>query len=114
MSEEQLVGNLSADRVWQQIETIVDEFPSRLAGTESAWRAAGFMHHQLSAAGVSAELMEYPGLVSFPGAASLEVLDPEQRSLPATVLAHSKPSGGPIEAELVDVGTGSWERCEQA
>src|SRR5438093_3303754 len=114
VSEQALLAELSADRTWQTIETIVDRFPSRLAGSEVAWHAAGFMHDQLRAGGVDAELMEYPGLVSFPGEASLEVLEPEQRRIPATVLAHSRPTGqAAVDAELVDVGGGSWERCEQ-
>ena len=115
MSEEQLLAELSADRAWQTIETIVDRFPSRLAGSESAWKAAGFMHDQLRAGGVAAELMEYPGLVSFPGQAQLDVVSPERRTIPATVLAHSAPTGPEwVDAELVDVGTGSWERCDAA
>jgi hypothetical protein len=115
MSEERLLSELSAERAWQTIETIIDRFPSRLAGSESAWNAGGFMHDQLRASGVSAELMEYPGLVSFPGQAHLEVVSPEPWTVPATVLAHSAPTGPEaIEAELVDTGTGSWERCEAA
>ena len=115
MSEERVLAELSADRAWQTIEVIVAQFPSRLAGTDSAWNAAGFMHDELRANGVAAELMEYPGLVSFPGRAELLVVDPEQRAIPATVLAHSAPTGSEwVEAELVDVGTGSWERCEEA
>ena len=115
MAEHHLLKELSADRAWDTIRVITEQFPSRLAGSDSAWRAAGFMHDQLREASVEAELMEYPGLVSFPGQASLEVLSPEERSIPATVLAHSTPTGAtPIEAELIDVGTGSWERCEEA
>ncbi len=115
MSEEQLLAELSADRAWQTIETIVHQFPSRLAGSDSAWNAAGFMHDQLRASGVTAELMEYPGLVSFPGRAQLEIVSPKQRTIPATILAHSAPTGPEwVEADLVDVNTGSWERCEAA
>jgi len=113
VSEERVLAELSAERAWQTIETIVEQFPSRLAGTDSAWNAAGFMHDQLRANRVAAEPMEYPGLVSFPGQAQLEVVSPERRTIPATVLAHSAPTGAEwIEAEVVDVGTGSWERCE--
>jgi hypothetical protein len=114
MSEERLLEALSADRAWETIRTIVDRFPSRLAGSDSAWQAAGFMHDGLRDAGAEAELMEYPGLVSFPGPATLEILAPEARSIQATVLAHSAPTGAaPVEADLVDAGTGSWERCAE-
>jgi len=114
MAEHDLLEELSADRAWDTIGVITEQFPSRLAGSDSAWRAAGFMHDQLREVGVDAELMEYPGLVSFPGEARLEILSPEMHSIPATVLGHSTSTGAaPIEAELVDVGVGSWERCEE-
>jgi len=115
MSEQDLLAELSAARAWETIATIVSQFPSRLAGSTTAWEAAGFMHQQLLANDVAAELMEYPGLVSFPGPASLEVVTPERRTIAATVLAHSAPTSPEgVEAELVDVDTGSRERCLEA
>ena len=44
MSEERLLGELSADQAWQTIEAVVEQFPSRLAGTDAAWNAAGDSH----------------------------------------------------------------------
>jgi len=114
MSEERLLAELSADRVWQSVTDIVEQFPSRLAGTEVAWSAAGYLYDQLRAEGIAAELMEYPGLVSFPGEGSLEVISPQPRTIPASVLGHSlsTPPGG-IEGDLVDAGRGTWDSCEQ-
>jgi len=114
MLEARLLSEVSTDRAWKTIEDIVYQFPSRLAGTESCWNAAGYVNEQLKAAGVQTELMEYPGLVSFTGKASLEILSPVQRTIPANVLHHSKPTLQPIEADLVDAGTGSWDQCEKA
>lgn len=114
MLEAKLLSEISTDRAWKTIEDIVYQFPSRLAGTDSCWNAAGYIHEQLKAAGVDAELMQYPGLVSFAGKATLEILSPVQRTIPANVLHHSKPTPEPIEAELVDAGTGSWDQCEKA
>ena len=60
--------------------------------------------------GVKSELMEYPGLVSFPEKATLEIISPEYRAIPANVLGHSVSTGTkPVEAELVDAGRGTWE-----
>src|SRR5512133_353897 len=115
MSEQQLLAELSADRAWKNIETIVNEFPSRLAGSDTCWQAAGFLDEQLRAAEVSSELMEYSGLVSFPERATLEVLAPEYRVIPANVLGHSVSTGTkPVEGELVDANRGTWDECERA
>ena len=102
MSEVRLLAELSVDRAWKNIETMVNQFPSRLAGSDACWQAAGFVDEQLRAAGVKSELMEYQGLVSFPGKATLEVISPEYRSIPANVLGHSVSTGTkPVEGELV-------------
>ncbi|HSR13552.1 MAG TPA: M28 family peptidase [Thermodesulfobacteriota bacterium] len=115
MSEDRVLAELSVDRAWKNIETMVNEFPSRLAGSEACWKAAGFADEQLRAAGVKSELMEYQGLVSFPGAATLEIISPEYRSIAVNVLGHSVPTGAkPIEGELVDADRGTWENCEKA
>ena len=112
MSEDRLLAELSADRAWKNIETMVNEFPSRLAGSDTCWQAAGFVDEQLRA-GAGSELMEYQGLVSFPERATLEVISPEYRVIPANVLGHSVSTGAkPVEAELVDAGRGTWENCE--
>ena len=115
MSENQLLAEVSADRAWKNIETMVNQFPSRLAGSDACWQAAGFVDEQLRAVGVKSELMEYQGLVSFPEKATLEIISPEYRSIPANVLGHSVATGAkPVEGELVDAGRGTWENCEDA
>jgi len=114
MSEEHLLSELSVDRAWKNIETIVNQFASRLAGSDICWQAAGFIDEQLRAVGVKSELMEYPGLVSFPEKATLEIISPEYRAIPAHVLGHSVSTGTrPVEGELVDAGRGTWESCEE-
>ena len=79
MSEDRLLAELSVDRAWKNIETMVNQFPSRLAGSDACWQAAGFVDEQLRAVGVKSELMEYQGLVSFPEKATLEIISPEYR-----------------------------------
>jgi hypothetical protein len=114
MSEDRLLAELSVDRAWKNIETMVNQFPSRLAGSTACWEAAGFVDEQLRAVGVKSELMEYQGLVSFPEKATLEILSPEYRAIPAHVLGHSVSTGTkPVEGELVDAGRGTWESCEE-
>jgi len=114
MSEDHLLAEVSVDRAWKNIETMVSQFPSRLAGSDACWQAAGFVDEQLRAVGVKSELMEYPGLVSFPQKATLEIISPEYRAIPANVLGHSVSTGTkPVEGELVDAGRGTWESCEE-
>jgi hypothetical protein len=114
MSEDRVLAELSVDRAWKNIEAIVNQFPSRLAGSPACWEAAGFVDEQLRAAGVKSELMEYQGLVSFPEKATLEIISPEYRVIPANVLGHSVSTGAkPVEGELVDAGRGTWENCEE-
>jgi hypothetical protein len=114
MSEDRLLAELSVDRAWKNIETMVNQFPSRLAGSAACWQAAGFVDEQLRAVGIKSELMEYRGLVSFPEKATLEIISPEYRAIPAHVLGHSVSTGTkPVEGELVDAGRGTWESCEE-
>ena len=74
MPEDKLLAEISTDRAWKNIETMVNQFPSRLAGSDACWQAAGFVNEQLKDVGVKSELMEYPGLVSFPERATLEII----------------------------------------
>ena len=114
MSEEHLLTEISVDRAWKIIETMANQFPSRLAGSDTCWQAAGFVDEQLRSFGVKSEMMNYPGLVSFPEKATLEVISPQYRSIPANVLGHSVSTGTkPVEGELVDAGRGTWESCEK-
>jgi hypothetical protein len=49
---------------------------------------------------------EFPGLVSFPEAARVRVLAPEEREIEANTLGHSASTDG-IEGELIYVGSGA-------
>ena len=114
MSEDKLLAEISADRAWKNIETMANQFPSRLAGSDACWQAAGFVNEQLQDVGVKSELMEYPGLVSFPERGTLEIISPGYRAIPAHVLGHSVSTGTkPVEGELVDTGRGTFESCEK-
>ncbi|MBI4641891.1 MAG: M28 family peptidase, partial [Candidatus Tectomicrobia bacterium] len=113
MPEEQILSELSVDRVRAHVEHITREIPSRLAGSENSARMARYSHEKLREAGLLATLYELPGLVSFPGPAELRVLSPEERAIAANTLGHSLttlPEG--ISGELVYVASGSFEDYE--
>lgn len=108
MSEADILASLSVDRVRADIERITTEIPSRLAGSANGRRMAEYSRDGLLAAGASAELHEFPGLVSFPERADLLVLAPREIAIEANTLGHSVatlPEG--LTGELIDTYTGS-------
>jgi hypothetical protein len=108
MSEQSILASLSVDRVRTDIERITTEIPSRLAGSANGRRMAEYSRDGLLAAGASAEMFEFPGLVSFPERADLLVLSPREITIEANTLGHSVatlPEG--LTGELIDTYTGS-------
>ena len=110
--ERDIVGD-----IWQSGEMrenhyyMADEIGSRFAGTESEKRAQEYMVAKLKEYGYGnarAEPFKYFGWKR--GPASLEVEEPYQREFPVISLAISP--GGEIEAEVIDLGTGSPEEFE--
>src|SRR5262245_16224065 len=106
MSLEAILGDLSVDRAWRDLERIAGEIPSRLAGSPNARRMAEYAHDALGRAGLESRLDEFPGLVSFPEEGLLRVLAPEGREIAANTLGHSASTDG-IEGEIVYVGSGA-------
>ena len=74
MSEERVVGAVSADEVRGHVERITTTIPSRLAGSENGRRMAEYSAAALTEAGVAARVFEMPGLVSFPEPAEMRVV----------------------------------------
>ncbi len=110
--ERDIVGD-----IWQSSEMrenhyyMADEIGSRFAGTESEKRAQEYMVAKLKEYGYGnarAEPFKYFGWKR--GPASLEVEEPYQREFPVISLAISP--WGEVEAEVIDLGTGSPEEFE--
>ncbi len=110
MSEDQILAELSADRVRAHVEHITETMPGRLAGSENAERMAAYSAAELEKAGVKAQLHTIPGLVSFPEDGRVLVTAPETREIEANSLGHSAdtPEGG-LAGEFVYVGSGGYE-----
>ncbi|HLT18549.1 MAG TPA: M28 family peptidase [Thermomicrobiales bacterium] len=106
MSFEDVLRELSAERTWAMIEQITSEIPSRLAGSENSRRMAEYSRDRFAEAGLEARLHEFRGLVSFPEAGGLWLLEPESREIEAHTLGHSASTDG-VEGELVYVGSGA-------
>ena len=110
--ERDIVGD-----IWQSGEMrenhyyMADEIGSRFAGTESEKIAQEYMVAKLKEYGYGnarAEPFKYFGWKR--GPASLEVIEPYQREFPVIALAISPK--GEVEAEVIDLGTGSPEEFE--
>lgn len=106
-----ILNELSIDRAWGHLEHITSAMPSRLAGSANSRRMAEYAYEQLQANGLSAQMHEFLGLVSFPEPAEVRVLAPEQYAIEAHTLGHSAVTAG-IEGELVYVGSGAESEYE--
>lgn len=104
--------------IWQSGEMrcnhyfMADEIGSRFAGTESEKRAQEYIVAKLKEYGYEnarAEPFTYFGWKR--GPAILEVTEPYQKNFPVISLAISP--GGEVEAEVIDLGTGSPEEFEE-
>ncbi|MGD2201524.1 MAG: M20/M25/M40 family metallo-hydrolase [Candidatus Bathyarchaeota archaeon] len=110
--EREIIGE-----IWQNKEMynnhyyMADELGSRFAGTESERKAILYMVKKLKEYGYEdahADPYKYYGWNR--GSANLEVLEPYEKEFPVISLAVSP--GGEVEAEVVDMGTGSPEEFE--
>jgi len=110
--EREIIGE-----IWQSSEMrenhfyMADEIGSRFAGTESEKRAIEHMVNKLKEYGYEnahADPFKYYGWTR--GPATLTVTEPYQKEFPVISLAISP--GGEVEAEIIDLGTGSPEEFE--
>lgn len=110
MSEQVVVSAVSADNVKAHVEKITSEIPSRLAGSPNGRRMAEYSAAALADVGVTAQIHELPGLVSFPEKGELRVIAPIEIAIEANTLGHSVPTlSDGISGELMDVASGAFE-----
>ncbi len=104
--DQQIVGDIYTNmEIWNNLETLCDEFGSRFGGTEGEKLAANFIKEKLESYGLSnVHLEELPYEGWRRGTVSLEILEPIQKSIPCITLPHSPPAD--FEAELVDLEDG--------
>jgi len=106
--------SVDVENIRRHVLSITENLPYRAAGSENGRKMAEYSAAQLRAAGAdSAELHELPALVSFPKAADFEIVSPSARSIIANTLGHSTETpDGPIEGELIYVGSGGYADYE--
>ncbi|MEM7331488.1 MAG: M28 family peptidase [Chloroflexota bacterium] len=105
-TDQQIVGDIYTNmEIWNNLETLCDEFGSRFGGTKGEKLAANFIKEKLESYGLSNVYLEeipYEGWRR--GTVSLEILEPIQKTIPCISLPHSPPAN--LEAELVDLEDG--------
>jgi hypothetical protein len=113
MSVMSVLEEVSADRVRAHVEEITTKIPSRLAGSDNAKRMAQYSAAALAKEGIAAQVLQMPGLVSFPEKAEMRVLAPIEIAIEANTLGHSLPTlADGIAGELLDVKSGAFHEYE--
>ena len=111
-AEKALIGDVwQNNEVHENMLVMADEIGSRFAGTPSEKEAQRYMVEKLKGYGYEdarAEPFKYYGWRR--GPVKLEMTAPAQREFTAISLAMSP--GGTVEAEVIDLGTGSPEEFE--
>lgn len=97
----------SSDRAFRHLLFLCDDLGSRFAGTPQERRAAEYIAEQLGEFGYEPVIETFEFIGWQRGTASLEVLSPLRRELPALALPYSPPAD--LTAELVSVGEGEAE-----
>lgn len=104
---EEVLQELSVERVMEDVRWLVENAPHRLSGTDDAEKAACYLADRLRGEGIDGVLDEVPGYLSIPGPAALDVLGPAPRSFEVRTFAHSGSTGeGGVEGELIHLGAG--------
>ncbi|MCI5687124.1 M28 family peptidase [Anaerovoracaceae bacterium 42-11] len=110
---EKLSAELSLDNIYENMNYLVDEVGERLSGSPQMRKATEFIESKLKEYGVEAHIDHFPMYQSYPKEASLTVLSPEKKEIPARPVCHIKstPAEG-ISGELVYLGSGTYEDYE--
>lgn len=113
MSENAVLAALSIDNVKRHVEHIVNQIPSRLAGSENGRCMAEYSCESLRSVGADANMISFSGLVSFPHEAQCRVIEPAEIAIQANTLGHSiNTLEEGLTGEVVYVGPGAFEHYQ--
>ena len=110
---EKLSSELSLDNIYENMDYLVNQVGERLSGTPEMRKATEFICGKLQEYGVSAHIDHFPMYQSYPKEASLTVLAPVNKEIPARPVCHirsTSPEG--IDGELIYLGSGTYEDYE--
>lgn len=80
---EKLSSELSLDNIYENMDYLVNQVGERLSGTPEMRKATEFICGKLQEYGVSAHIDHFPMYQSYPKEASLTVLAPVNKEIPA-------------------------------
>ena len=105
--DQQMVGDIyTSQEAMENLTVLCDEYGARFAGTPEEYEAANFIAACFKCYGLqNVELEAYPYAGWSRGTATLEVIEPIQRTLPCISLPYCP--AGDITTELVSAGYGS-------
>lgn len=110
---EKLAQELSLDNIYENMAYLVDEVGERLSGSPQMRMATEFIESKLKEYGVEAHIDHFPMYQSYPKEASLTVLAPEKKEIPARPVCHIKSTSAEgISGELVYLGSGTYADYE--
>lgn len=110
---EKLSSEMSLDNIYENMDYLVNQVGERLSGTPEMRKATEFICGKLQEYGVSAHIDHFPMYQSYPKEASLTVLAPVNKEIPARPVCHirsTSPEG--IDGELIYLGSGTYEDYE--
>jgi hypothetical protein len=110
---EKLAEELSLDRMYENMTYLVDEVGERLSGSPQMRKATEFICGKLKEYGVEAHIDHFPMYQSYPKEATLTLLAPEKKEIPARPVCHIKSTSAEgLSGELVYLGSGAYEDYE--
>jgi hypothetical protein len=101
-TERELLEAIDRERLWRDTEFLGAMY--RKSGSEEERRSVQYIVDQLRAEGIAVEVFELDAFLSYHHSASLEVLSPERRSIPAVARSYTEPAPEGVEVELVVAG----------
>jgi hypothetical protein len=109
MPEKDVIEEVSAERIRDDVEAIVRNIPHRAAGTANGKRMAEYSSAAMSKIGIEdVAIHELQAIVSFPEHAGCFVEAPVSLDLTANTLGHSTKTGpAGVRGEILDVGSGA-------
>src|SRR5262249_8650733 len=103
--EQALVDGVSTERLMEDVRFL--SALQRHSGTADERKAAEYVRDRLAAEGIDVTIHTFRSLLSHPPSAKLEILAPERFEVPTATRAFSISAPEGVEAELVDVDSGT-------
>lgn len=110
---QKMLEELSLDRMYDNMDYLVNEVGERLSGSPEMTKATEFIAEKLKEYGIESHIDHFPMYQSFPGEAELKVTAPKEWTIQTRPVCHIKStSEDGIEGELLYLGSGTYEDYE--